>query len=95
MSGPFDRWPTGDGFEKFYGFVGGETNQWAPTLMKGTSPVEPPETAEDGYHISEDIVDKAIGWVRGLHTMTPDKPFFLYCSFGATHAPHHVGQVQG
>jgi arylsulfatase len=90
MSGPFDRWPTGDGFEKFYGFVGGETNQWAPTLFKGTSPIEPPATAEEGYHFSEDIVDKAIGWVRGLHTLTPDKPFFLYCSFGATHAPHHV-----
>ncbi len=92
MSGPFDRWPTGDGFEKFYGFVGGETNQWAPTLFLGTSPVEPPGTAEEGYHVSEDIVDKAISWIRGLHTMTPDKPFFLYCSFGATHAPHHVGQ---
>jgi arylsulfatase len=92
MSGPFDRWPTGDGFEKFYGFVGGETNQWAPTLYLGTSPVEPPATADEGYHFSEDIVDKAIAWVRGLHTMTPDKPFFLYCSFGATHAPHHIGQ---
>jgi arylsulfatase len=90
MSGPFDRWPTGDGFEKFYGFVGGETNQWAPTLFRGTSPVEPWGTAEDGYHFSEDIVDKAIGYVRGQHTMTPDKPFFLYVSFGATHAPHHV-----
>ena len=90
MSGPFDRWPTGDGFEKFYGFVGGETNQWAPTLFLGTSPVEPWGTAEDGYHFSEDIVDKAIAYVRGQHTMTPDKPFFLYVSFGATHAPHHV-----
>jgi arylsulfatase len=92
MSGPFDRWPTGDGFEKFYGFVGGETNQWAPTLYLGNYPVEPPATAEDGYHFSEDVVDKAIAWVRGLHVMTPDKPFFLYCSFGATHAPHHVPQ---
>ncbi len=90
MSGPFDRWPTGDGFEKFYGFVGGETNQWAPTLYQGTSPIEPWGTAEEGYHVSEDITDKAIGWLRGLHTMTPDKPFFLYVSFGATHAPHHV-----
>jgi len=90
MSGPFDRWPTGDGFEKFYGFVGGETNQWAPTLYLGTSPVEPWGTAEDGYHFSEDMVDKAISWTRGIQTMTPDKPFFLYVSFGATHAPHHV-----
>jgi arylsulfatase len=90
MSGPFDRWPTGDGFEKFYGFVGGETNQWAPTLYLGTSPVEPWGTAEEGYHFSEDMVDKAIAWLRGIHTMTPDKPFALYVSFGATHAPHHV-----
>jgi arylsulfatase len=90
MSGPFDRWPTGDGFEKFYGFVAGETNQWAPTLYQGTSPVEPWGTAEDGYHISEDITDKSIAWLQGIHTMTPDKPFFLYLSFGATHAPHHV-----
>ena len=92
MSGPFDRWPTGDGFEKFYGIVGGETNQWAPGLYLGTSPVEPPATAEEGYHFSEDIVDKAITWIRGTRVMTPDKPFFLYCSFGATHAPHHVGE---
>jgi arylsulfatase len=90
MSGPFDRWPTGDGFEKFYGFVAGETNQWAPTLHLGTSPVEPWGTAEDGYHVSEDITDKSIAWMRGISTMTPDKPFFLYLSFGATHAPHHV-----
>ncbi len=90
ISGPFDRWPTGDGFEKFYGFVGGETNQWAPTLFQGTSPVEPWGTAEEGYHFSEDMVDKAIAWLKGIHVMTPDKPFFLYTSFGATHAPHHV-----
>jgi arylsulfatase len=90
MSGPFDRWPTGDGFEKFYGFVGGETNQWAPTLYLGTSPVEPWGTADEGYHLSEDITDKAIAWLRGIHTMTPDKPFFLYASYGGTHAPHHV-----
>jgi len=90
MSGPFDRWPTGDGFEKFFGFIGGETNQWAPTLFLGTSPVEPWGTAEAGYHFSEDMVDKAIAWLQGIHTMTPDKPFFLYTSFGATHAPHHV-----
>jgi len=90
MSGPFDRWPVGEGFEKFFGFIGGETNQWAPTVINGTAPVEPWGTAEDGYHFSEDIVDKAIGYVRGQQVMTPDKPFFLYVSFGATHAPHHV-----
>jgi arylsulfatase len=92
ISGPFDRWPTGDGFEKFFGIVAGETNQWSPTLYLGTYPVEPWGTAEEGYHFSEDIVDKAIAWMRGIHTMTPDKPFFLYTSFGATHAPHHVSQ---
>ncbi len=90
MSGPFDRWPTGEGFEKFYGFVGGETNQWAPGLFQGTTPVEPWGTAKEGYHVSEDVTDKAIGWMRGINVMTPDKPFFLYVSYGATHAPHHV-----
>jgi arylsulfatase len=90
ISGPFDRWPTGDGFEKFYGFVGGETNQWEPTLFEGTTPVEPPRTAEEGYHISEDLVDKSIAWMKSQQAMTPDKPFFLYLTFGATHAPHHV-----
>jgi arylsulfatase len=90
MSGPFDRWPQGEGFEKFYGFVGGETNQWSPTLFKNTSPIEPPATADEGYHFSEDITDKAIAWMRGLNAMTPDKPFFAYVSYGATHAPHHV-----
>ena len=90
MSGPFDRWPTGEGFEKFFGFIGGETNQWAPGLFNGTAPVEPWGTAEEGYHFSEDITDKAVGWLRGVHTMTPDKPFFAFVSYGATHAPHHV-----
>ncbi len=90
ISGPFDRWPTGDGFEKFYGFVAGETNQWEPTLTEGTTPIEPPRTAEEGYHVSEDIVDKSIAWVKSQQAMTPDKPFFVYLSFGATHAPHHV-----
>ncbi len=90
MSGPFDRWPTGEGFEKFYGFVGGETNHWSPTLFNGTSPIEPPKTAEEGYHFSEDITDKVIAWMKGLNVMTPDKPFFAYVSYGATHAPHHV-----
>ena len=92
MSGPFDRWPTGEGFEKFYGFVGGETNQWSPTLFKNTSPTPPPKTAEEGYHFSEDITDNAIWLDAGLDVMTPDKPFFLYVSYGATHAPHHVPQ---
>ncbi len=87
-SGPFDRWPTGEGFEKFYGFVGAETNQWAPTLYEGTTPVEPP--ADPAYHLTPDLVNHAIEWVQAQHTLTPDKPFFVYLSFGATHAPHHV-----
>ena len=87
-SGPFDRWPTGDGFEDFYGFVGAETNQWAPTLYQGTKPVEPPNDPD--YHLTPDLVNHAIEWVQAQHALTPDKPFFVYLSFGATHAPHHV-----
>ncbi len=90
VSGPFDRWPTGDGFEKFWGFVAGETNQWEPTLFEGTEPVEPRATADEGYHITEEQVDQAIAWVNAQQSMTPDKPFFMYMSYGATHAPHHA-----
>ncbi len=89
-SGPFDHWPTGEGFEKFYGFVGAETNQWAPTLFDGTTPVEPPEDPD--YHLTPDLVNHAIAWVQAQQALTPDKPFFVYLSFGATHAPHHVPQ---
>jgi len=90
VSGPFDRWPTGDGFEKFWGFVAGETNQWEPTLYEGTTPTEPAGTPDEGYHITEEQVDQAIAWVEAQQVMTPDKPFFIYMSYGATHAPHHV-----
>jgi len=88
--GPFEHWPTGSGFEHFYGFVGGETNQWYPALYEGTTPVEPPKTPEEGYHLTEDITDRAISWVQQQKSMMPDKPFFLYFAPGATHAPHHV-----
>jgi len=88
IAGPFDRWPTGEGFEKFYGFIGGETNQWNPSLIEGTTPVEPPNDPE--YHFSADITNKAISYIRQQKTMAPDKPFFVYLSFGATHAPHHA-----
>jgi arylsulfatase A-like enzyme len=87
-SGPFDRWPTGDGFERFYGFLGGETNQWNPTLFDGISPVEPPE--DPNYHFSEDMTTRTIAYVREQKAMTPDKPFFAYVSYGACHAPFHV-----
>ncbi|MFI2487863.1 arylsulfatase [Promicromonospora kroppenstedtii] len=89
--GPFDAWPTGGGgFETFYGFIGGENNQWAPALYSGTTPVEPPATAEEGYHLTEDLVDHACSWVRQQKALMPDKPFFVYLAPGATHAPHHV-----
>nr|WP_305095404.1 arylsulfatase [Prescottella sp. R16] len=87
--GPFDRWPTGEGFEKFYGIVSGETNQWDPLLFEGTTPVDYPG---EGYHFSEDIVSRSIEWVQSQKSLAPEDPFFLYLSFGATHAPHHVPQ---
>ena len=89
--GPFDAWPSaGGGFETFYGFIGGENNQWDPALYSGTTPIEPPGTEEDGYHLTEDLADKAISWVRQQKALMPDKPFFVYFAPGATHAPHHV-----
>ncbi len=89
--GPFDQWPTGGGgFEYFYGFIGGETNQWDPAIYEGTTPVEPPKTAEEGYHFTEDMTDKAISWVRQQKALMADKPFFMYFAPGACHAPHHV-----
>jgi arylsulfatase A-like enzyme len=89
--GPFDSWPTGGGgFEYFYGFIGGETNQYYPAIYEGTIPVEPEKMPEDGYHFTEDMTDKAIGWIRQQKALMPDKPFFVYYAPGATHAPHHV-----
>ena len=89
-AGPFDRWPTGEGFEKFYGFLCAEMNHWYPVLFDGTNPVEPSRKPEDGYHLSEDLVDQAIDWVRDQRTLKPENPFFAYLPFGATHAPYHV-----
>ena len=74
----------------FYGFIGGENNQWDPALYDGTTPVEPPTTPEEGYHLTEDLADQAISWVRQQKALMPDKPFFMYFAPGATHAPHHV-----
>jgi arylsulfatase A-like enzyme len=89
--GPFDAWPSaGGGFETFYGFIGGENNQWDPALYDGTTPVEPPATPEEGYHLTEDLADRACNWVRQQKALMPDKPFFMYFAPGATHAPHHV-----
>ncbi|MGH3064157.1 MAG: arylsulfatase, partial [Gaiellaceae bacterium] len=88
--GPFHAWPTGSGFEHFYGFIGGETNQYAPAIYQDTVPVEPDRTPEEGYHFTEDMTDHAIDWVRQQKALMPDKPFFVYYAPGATHAPHHV-----
>ena len=88
--GPFRQWPTGSGFEYFYGFVGGETNQFYPAIYEGTTALEPSKTPEEGYHFTEDMTDKAIGWVRQQKSLMPDKPFFMYYAPGATHAPHQV-----
>ncbi len=89
--GPFESWPTGGGgFEYFYGFIGGETNQYQPALYEGTTPVEPDRGPEEGYHLTADLSRKAIRWVRQQKALMPDKPFFMYWAPGATHAPHHV-----
>jgi len=88
VSGPFDRWPTRQGFDKFYGFLGGETNQWAPFIYDGTHQVELPE--DPNYHFLEDMTDQTVAWIKYQKALTPDKPFFVYYAPGATHAPHHV-----
>jgi arylsulfatase A-like enzyme len=89
--GPFDNWPTGGGgFQHFYGFLGGETNQYAPAIYRDTVPVEPETTPEQGYHFTEDMTDHAIDWVRQQKALMPEHPFFVYYAPGATHAPHHV-----
>jgi arylsulfatase A-like enzyme len=88
--GPFSAWPTGSGFEHFYGFIGGETNQYAPAIYRDTVPIEQPKTAEEGYHFTEDMTDQAIDWIKQQKALMPDKPFFVYYAPGATHAPHHV-----
>ena len=87
-SGPTDRWPTRSGFDKFYGFMGGETNQWSPAVYDGMIKIELPE--DPNYHFMTDMTNQAIKWVRSVKSLTPDKPFFIYFAPGATHAPHHV-----
>ena len=89
-AGPYDRWPIGRGFERFYGFLGGDTNQWYPELVYDNHAVEPPASPADGYHLSVDLADRAIEFIQDAHVNAPDKPFFLYYATGAGHAPHHV-----
>jgi arylsulfatase A-like enzyme len=88
ISGPYDRWPTHQGFDKFYGFIGGETDQWYPLVYDGVTRVPPP--IKEGYHFTVDMTDQAVAWVKAQQSMTPDKPFFVYYATGAVHAPHHV-----
>lgn len=88
VSGPYDRWPTGSGFDKFYGFIGGETNQWAPAIYDGVTRVEHKQSPD--YHFTVDMTDQAINWVSAQQALTPDKPFYMYFATGATHAPHHA-----
>ena len=90
-AGPFDRWPTGLGFERFYGFIGGETSQWEPALYDQTTPIAPYHGKED-YHLTEDLAEQCIAWIRNQQASAPDKPFFIYFAPGAMHAPHHVAQ---
>lgn len=87
--GPFDRWPTGHGFDYFYGFLAGETSQWEPRLYENTTPVEPPHD-DPSYHLTEDMAEKALDWIQKHQAYSPDKPFFMYWAPGAVHGPHHV-----
>ncbi|MBI5105676.1 MAG: arylsulfatase [Solirubrobacterales bacterium] len=89
-AGPYDRWPLGRGFERYYGFLGGDTSQWDPDLVYDNHQVEPPRTPEEGYHLTEDLVDHAIEFISDAKQIDPDKPFYLHFCPGATHAPHHV-----
>ncbi|PTR25636.1 arylsulfatase [Rhodococcus sp. OK519] len=89
-AGPFDHWPLREGFDRFYGFLGAEADQFAPVLHDGFTMVDPPRTAAEGYHLSEDLVDQAIRWIEGVDAMDPDKPWFCYLPFGAVHAPLQI-----
>ena len=91
LAGPFDRWPTGMGFERFYGIINAEASQWEPPLFDQTTPVMPYEGRDD-YHMTEDIVDQAISWMQVQKSSQPQKPFFTYVATGAMHCPHHVGK---
>jgi arylsulfatase A-like enzyme len=91
-AGPYDRWPLGRGFERFYGFLGGDTSQWYPDLVYDNHQVKPPRTPEQGYHLTEDLADRAIEFIADAKQVAPHKPFYLHFCTGATHAPHHVAK---
>jgi arylsulfatase A-like enzyme len=92
ISGPYDRWPTGPvfGFDRFYGFLGGDRDQWHPKLFLDREAVDPPALPEDGYHLSEDLADRAISWISQHRSIAPAKPWLTWLAFGAMHAPHHI-----
>lgn len=89
-AGPFDRWPLREGFEKFYGFLGAESDQFEPVLVDGFTVIDPPRTPDEGYHMTEDLVDQTLNWIEGVKTMDPEKPWFAYVPFGACHAPLQI-----
>ena len=96
--GPFDRWPTGYGFDYFYGFLAGETSQYEPRLFEDTTAIEPPH--DPNYHLTQDMADQALVWLRRHQAFAPDKPFLMYWAPGGAHGPHQVfkamgGQIQG
>jgi len=91
-AGPYDHWPLSRGFQRYYGFLGGDTSQWYPDLVYDNHQVEPPKKPEEGYHLSEDLVDKAVSFIADTKQADPDRPFYLHLCFGATHAPHHVAK---
>jgi arylsulfatase A-like enzyme len=86
------NWPSGRGFERFYGFLGAETNQWYPDLVYDNHPVDQPKSPAEGYHLTDDLTDRSIEFITDAKTVAPDKPFFLYYAPGAAHAPHHVSK---
>ena len=90
IAGLFENWPTGLGFEYFYGFLSGEASQYEPNLVRNTTSVLPPKTPEEGYHLSEDLADDAIHWLQNHKAIQPDKPFYMYWATGAIHGPHQV-----
>ncbi|MFV1990049.1 MAG: arylsulfatase, partial [Acidimicrobiales bacterium] len=90
LAGPFTRWPLGRGFERYYGFLGGDTDQWHPDLTYDNHPIDQPSTPEEGYHLNADLANKAIEFIKDANTNAPEKPFFMYYATGAGHAPHHV-----
>lgn len=92
-AGPFEQWPLSRGFDRFYGFMQGETDQFYPELYCDSRPIDAPRAPEQGYHLTEDLIDQAISLLRSQKSAIPEKPFFMYLCFGATHAPHQAPEL--